>query len=89
MQMTMDAACALARGQQTSTIAAAIYEPSGRQLRIRLTGHAEVATSFAVFENTSEGVAERTEWVPPFTSAVDYVASMATAPAPAATASPR
>ena len=73
--------------------ASAIYEPSGRQLRIRLTGHAEVATSFAVFENTSEGVAERTEWVPPFTSAVDYVASMATAPAPApapaATVSPR
>ncbi len=91
LQMTMDAACALARGQQTSTIASAIYEPSGRRLRLRLTGHAEVATSFAVFENAGDGVAERTEWVPPFTSAVDHVASMATtpAPAPAATASPR
>lgn len=67
-QMTLDDACALARGHHTSAIASARLGDSDGQLRLTLTGHAEVPTSVAVFDGVADEVTERTEWLPPFTA---------------------
>ena len=73
VQMTIDAACALVRGQHTSSIAAAEYGAEPGQLRVTLSGRAEVATSVGVFDEDDTGIVERTAWAAPFTTSVQIV----------------
>jgi hypothetical protein len=78
-QMTMDDACALARGQFTSSIAAATVAATGARIDVELDGHAEVATSISIFTDRGAGVEESLAWLPPFTDRLRTSVAAATA----------